>query len=57
MYFASQHRHNLEQIINNSIIGHSEDWGFGIFVYRYDEVGVLHSSDVLKGAAYADGDI
>jgi len=45
------------EIVHDAIIGDSEDGGARVFIDGDDRVRTLHGSDVLKGAADADGKI
>ena len=50
-------RHRLEEVGLKPIVGDGEDRRFRIFVYRDDDLGVLHSGKVLDRTADAAGDV
>src|SRR5205085_9909921 len=52
-----QHRHDLEQIADDAVVGDVEDGRFGVFVDGDDCGGVLHADEVLNRAGDAEREV
>ena len=47
----------LEEVSDESVVGHLEDGRLGVLVDSHNGLGVLHAGQVLDGTADADGNV
>src|SRR5690606_33798227 len=50
-------RHGFEQVSHQAVVSHLEDRGFFVLVDGDDDLGVLHTGQVLNGTGDADRDV
>src|SRR5487761_1525987 len=50
-------RNDFEQIADQAVIGHLEEWRFFVLVDRDDDLGIFHAGEMLDRARDADGDV
>src|SRR5580698_10150102 len=57
VHCGGQLGHDLEQVADDTIVGHLEDRRFFVLVDRHDGLAVLHAGEMLDRAGDADGNI
>ena len=57
LQFRGQFRNRLEQVCDQTVIGDLEDRCLLVLIDRDDDLGILHTSEVLDRAGNTDCDV